>query len=67
MLTGDNFVQRVYVYAYADAFWLYAVWRHVLGADDVIDKIDIALGKCKCSSPYLKIACSFLALLTRMS
>lgn len=32
---------------HTDAFHLYAVWRHVLGANDVVDKIDIALGKCK--------------------
>lgn len=25
---------------------LFADWRHVLGADDAIDGIDIALGKC---------------------
>lgn len=34
----------------SDAFRLYAtVWRHVLGPNDIVDKIDIALGKCKYS------------------
>jgi hypothetical protein len=27
-------------------FLLLAVWRHVLGTNDVVDGIDIALGKC---------------------
>lgn len=27
-------------------FWLCAVWRHVLGPNDAVDEIDIALGKC---------------------
>jgi len=25
-----------------------AVWRHVLAETDVVDEIDIALGKCNC-------------------
>lgn len=25
---------------------LFAVWRHFLGANDAIDGVDIALGKC---------------------
>jgi len=25
---------------------LFAVWRHVLGTNDVVDGLDIALGKC---------------------
>jgi ER membrane protein complex subunit 1 len=30
----------------------YAVWRHVLGKNDVVDQLSLSLGKCK-SNPFL--------------
>jgi len=34
-------------------FVAFAVWRHVLGTNDVVDGIDIALGKCIMSNLFL--------------
>jgi hypothetical protein len=32
--------------------WFCAVWRHVLGTNDAVDGVDIALGKCNNTHIY---------------
>ena len=32
--------------------WFCAVWRHVLGTNDAVDGVDIALGKCNNAHIY---------------
>ena len=34
--------------------WFDAVWRHVLGTNDAIDGVDIALGKCRNHLHYMR-------------